>query len=730
MANVYQLQLKNVSCASCVKKIESHLNNIDKIKSAQVNFAERTVTIDSTLSPGIVIQSLAKIGYIASIDSSNEPSQSLLSAWLKILVPAIFGGALLILHLASVMPMVPADHISPLWLILGIICIIIMSYSGGHIYTSAYRSLINKDMTMNTLISLGTLAAWLYSMMVILFPNIFSATSRHPYLDTATIILALMNFGALLEHRARGKTSEAIQKLIGLKPKTAQRIKDNGDEETIAIDQLKVGDKIKVRSGEKIALDGIVIEGSSSVDESMLTGEPFPILKHCNDRIFSGTVNTSGTLVYQVDKLSNETMLSQIIIAVKKAQSTKPKIAKMLDTVSSIFVPFVIIIAIITAIVWASLGYAIGFVLAASIAVLVIACPCALGLATPISTIVGMGRAAQLGILIRNAQALQQASKVTHIVFDKTGTITTGKPTVVEIKTIGDTTDNTLLQLAASVEHHSEHPIATAIMKSAEDHQLNKLDVQNIEVMAAHGIQAQINGELISVGKHHFVTQNNELETSLAQWVDDKQQSGHTVIYVGKTHQLIGMIAIADPIRDKSIETIRALSRMGINITLLTGDQQKTAQYIAHQVGIKQVVAEVLPQDKAQHIAKLQQTGAIVAMVGDGINDAPALSQADVGIAISSGTDIAIESADISLMRNGIASIPDCIKISKATMRNIKQNLVGAFAYNAMSIPIAAGVLYPFVGIMLSPTIACAAMAASSVTVVTNANRLRIMKLR
>ncbi len=589
--------------------------------------------------------------------------------------------------------------------------LIIMIYSGGHYYTGAWKALKNKTSTMDTLVALGTGSAWLYSAAIILFPHFFPLNARHAYFDSALIVIALVDLGMSLEMKARGKTSLAIQKLLGLQPKTARVIRD-GVEKDMPIGEIQVNDLIRVHPGEKIPVDGVITEGSSLIDESMLTGEAMPNNKKMGDKVTGGTLNKSGAFIFKATHIGKDTVLAHIIAMVEKAQQTKPQIGRLVDRITNYFVPIVVIVAIITFFVWLP-HYAQA--ISTAMAVLLIACPCALGLATPISIMAGVGKAAEHGILIRNGDALQEAGNLTTIVLDKTGTITQGKPTLTDIIAFAPWSETHVLQYAASVEIHSEHPIAFAIVEAAKNKNISLLSTNHFNAISGQGVNANIE-------QHKVALRRNTTEENLTK-------QGKTVISLLIDDKLAGVLAVTDPIKENSIDAIRALKKSGLKVMMLTGDNKNTALSIAKQVGIdeKNVLAEVLPQDKAQQIKYLQQQHEHVGMVGDGINDAPALSQANVGFAIGTGTDIAIESADIALMSGSLIGVVNAQKISKQTLRNIKQNLGGSFIYNILGIPLAAGVFYPIFGWLLNPVFAAAAMAASSITVVLNANRLRLL---
>ena len=733
--NAMQFKLNNVTCASCVKHIEEALNNALGIVHFQVNFANRTLLVDGDAQPKDIISILARAGYEAVLDNgdtseADAEKQHRRKLLKQVLVAGILGVAVFILGMGPWQPNLSTYTGQSIWLIVGILTALGIVYAGGHIYKNAYKAFFNHHATMDTLITVGTGAAWLYSVIITLVPHIVPINTRHVYFEAALIIIALVDLGALLELRARGKTSQAIQRLIGIQAKTARRVNEDGTEEDIAIELLQAGNTIRVRPGEKIALDGEIIEGYSTIDESMLTGEPMPVAKEKSDDVFGGTINKTGSFLFTVTKVGKDTMLSQIVQLVQNAQSTKPPIAKLADVASSYFVPTVLIIAVITALIWLNFGATAGFILVASMTVLVIACPCALGLAAPISVIVGMGKSAEYGILIRNGEALQKASKITTVLLDKTGTITKGQPEVVAIVPAQNVGEDKLLQLAASLEKNSEHPLAESIVQHAKQKKIKLQPIQNFDSITGHGVKAAINSKTTYMGNANLMQQVKVDITTLQKEAEKLAGKGQTPMYLAHDGKLQGIISVADPIKPSAKAVIQQLHKLGLSVAMVTGDNHKTAQAVAHEVDITQVFSEVLPQDKSNVVKKLQSKQHIVAMVGDGINDAPALTQADVGFAIGAGTDVAIESADVTLISDSIQGIVNAIAISKATMRNIKQNLFGAFIYNGVGISIAAGVLFPLIGVLLNPMIAGAAMAASSITVVSNANRLRFFKIK
>jgi len=665
-----------------------------------------------------------------SCGSTEEPSQSHYKRLLlKSLFAIIVGIPLFIDLFWHWLPPVDAPYIQWPWIIVSVFGFLVLYFSGGHIYRNAWQAFLHRAATMDTLVSLGTGIAWLYSTIVVFIPFWIPLMARHVYFDTSAILIAFITLGAALEVRARGKTSQAIKHLVGLRPKTARIIR-NGKEIDVSIDTIQAGDQLRVRPGEKIAVDGVVMEGESQIDESMLTGEPLAVSKKINDDVVGGTINKSGTFIFKATRVGKETVLSQIVDMVQQAQNTKPKIGRIVDKVSSVFVPTVIIIAIVTALIWFNFGPdpKAAFVLVTSVAVLVIACPCALGLATPISVIVGIGKAAEMGILIRNGDALQTATKLTAVVLDKTGTVTEGKPTISAIETTSGINETDLITLAASVEAGSEHPLAEAIVNGAKERNIKTKPITDFKAIAGYGVMARYDNQDVLLGKKKLMADNNIELGDLTARAEQLAKQGQTPMYIAMSKKPIGIISVADPIKGDSKAAIQQLQKKNIKVIMITGDTTQTAQAVAAAVGIDDFIAEVLPKDKAEKVRDLQQQGEIVGMVGDGINDAPALAAADIGFAIGTGTDVAIESADVTLMRGSLKGVVNSIAISRATVRNIKQNLFGAFIYNSLGIPIAAGVFFPWVGVLLNPVIAGAAMALSSVTVVTNANRLRFFK--
>jgi Cu+-exporting ATPase len=733
MAHTIRLSVAGMSCAGCVASVEKALNGVDLVTSASVNFAEHTAEVNGSASVGDLVNAIKAAGYDAAelrgIEDEAEKESLEQAHYVKLIRQAVFAGLLGIpLFIAGMLGKLPALSSANgqlFWLVIGVLTFIMLVYSAGHFFRGAVKAFRVHNANMDTLIALGTGSAWAYSMVVTVLPDVVPTIAQHAYFEAAAIIIALINFGSAMEMRARGKTSEAIKKLIGLQPKSARVLRD-GVEQDVPIESVGLDETLRIRPGEQVPVDGIIIEGSSRLDESMLTGEPMPVQKGVGEEVIAGTMNTSGSFLYQSKRIGKDTVLAKIIELVRQAQSSKPAIARLVDKVAAVFVPSVMIVAIITFLIWYNLASELGmsYAIVTTMTVLIIACPCALGLATPISIMVGVGRAASMGILIRNGDALQQVGRLTTIVLDKTGTITEGKPAVTNVDAC-DVSDDFVLQVAASLEQQSEHPLGSAILQAAESKSVSVLPLSAFEAVSGHGVTGLVDGNESILGNAAMMQANGVNIDSLLTKAETYASEAKTPIYLAVNNQLKGLIVVADPVKQGARQSIARMHELGLNVVMLTGDNQVTADAVAAQLNINRVVAEVLPQDKDKVVAELQAQGEVVAMVGDGINDAPALARADVGLAIGSGTDVAIESADITLMQGSLHGVVDAIALSKATVRNIKQNLFGAFFYNSIGIPIAAGVLYPFFGILLNPMIAGAAMALSSVTVVSNANRLR-----
>jgi Cu+-exporting ATPase len=737
MSAAAHLSVSGMSCAGCVSSVEKALAAVDGVTLANVNFAEHTAMVEGDVRVEALLEAVRAAGYDAAeltgAEDEEEKAATELGAYHSLLKKAVVAGVVgipqFVFGMSGLLPGFETGTSRLFWLGIGLLTLFVLIYSGGHFFTGAWKSARNHNANMDTLIALGTGTAWIYSMVIVANPALVPAMAQHAYFEAAAIILALINLGAALEMRARGKTSEAIKRLIGLQPKTARVIR-NGVEQDVPIETVGLDETLRVRPGERIAVDGILIEGHSSIDESMISGEPIPVQKQVGDEVISGTINKTGSFLFQAKRIGKDTALAQIIEMVRTAQSSKPAIGRLVDKVSAVFVPSVMIIAVVTFLAWFNLAedQVVTFAIVTTMTVLIIACPCALGLATPISIMVGVGKAAEFGILIRNGDALQLAGKLDTVILDKTGTVTQGSPSVTSIVPLDEWSEDDILQWAASIEQGSEHPLAESIVGAAREKNLPVLSAEQFNAIAGHGVEAKIEGKTVLLGNRKLMGDANIDISTLETTAGELTRQAQTPMYMAVDGKAAGLISVADAIKGDSLAAIQRLHDIGLKVVLLTGDNQGTADAVAQQVGIDEVIAEVLPQDKADVVAKLQAEGKRVGMVGDGINDAPALARADVGFAIGTGTDVAIESADITLMRGSLHSVADAIGISKATVSNIKQNLFGAFIYNSLGIPLAAGVLYPLMGILLNPMVAGGAMAMSSLTVVSNANRLRLFK--
>src|SRR5215475_195565 len=645
----------------------------------------------------------------------------------------------LILAMGHAIPGLNVDAIVPRqigkWLEFGLTTPVVL-WAGGFFFTRAWQSIVNRSLNMFTLIAVGVGAAYVFSAVAVIAPGIFpDSFQQHGevglYFEAAAVITTLVLLGQLIEAKARSRTGQAIKALLGLTAKTAHRVRD-GQEKDIPVDTIQKGDLLRVRPGEKVPVDGVIVEGQSNLDESMITGEPMPVSKRAGDKVVGATVNQTGSFLMRGERIGSETMLAQIVQMVAEAQRSRAPIQKLADIVSGYFVPAVISIAVITFIFWSIAGPppAMAYALVNAVSVLIIACPCALGLATPMSIMVGVGRAAHAGILVKNAEAIEITEKVTHLITDKTGTLTAGKPEVVSRVTEEGTSEQELLQMAASVEAQSEHPLARAIVEAAKNEQIALRDVTNFQSTTGCGVSANLDGRHIFVGKEKFLADSGiAISDKLRRQADRLQEQAQTTVWVALDGHPAGVLGIADPIKPTTRTAIRALHDMGLKIIMCSGDNRRTAESVARELRIDEFRAEVMPDEKIEIVKKLKANGAIVAMAGDGINDAPALAAADVGIAMGTGTDVAIESAGITLVKGDLMGIVKAMHLSRAVMRNIRQNLFFAFIYNAVGVPIAAGVLYPLFGILLSPMIAGAAMSFSSVSVIANALRLRRVTL-
>jgi len=747
--NVHQrISIQGMGCAACVAAVEEALIQTPGVHCANVNLiaAEATVTYNpQQVDFAKLRQTIRDRGYEASeigdseaekIEQQEDERQQAYQTMMKkfwfaaiISVPVMLFSYPHLLPLNEWMPPGSTEQ-RLVWGILGLLTLPVMLWSGSQFFTSAWAAFKHRTANMHTLISIGIIAAFVYSATAVLFPHWFPDPALvEVFWEVVTFLVAMVTLGMALELKAKGKTSSAIKTLIGLKPKTARVIRD-GMEVDIAIEAVKVDDVVLVRPGEKIPVDGMVIEGHSYVDESMLTGEAMPVAKKAGDEVIGATLNKTGRFKLTATKVGKDTALSHIIQLVQAAQSAKAPIQRLVDKVASYFVPTVIMLAMLAYVIWYFFGPEpqISYATIVFITTLIIACPCALGLATPTSLTVGIGKAAEYGILFRAGEALQMAKRIDTVILDKTGTITEGEPILTDIITTAEFEKTTVLRVAATLEKHSEHPLGAAIVKGAAEQQLELATVSDFNAIPGYGVEGQVEQQAILLGNQALMSQQGIAIDSLQTQWEALAIAGKTPIYIAINGQAAGLIAIADPIKSDSKTAIAALRQMGLAVIMISGDNQRTAEAIAKQVGIDSVLADVLPQEKAKKIEALQQAGKIVAMVGDGINDAPALAQADIGMAIGTGTDVAIETGDMTLIKGNLTGVVTAIKISRATLRNIKQNLFGAIIYNSLGIPIAMGILYPFFGILLSPLIAAAAMAFSSVTVITNANRLRYFK--
>ena len=736
----YTFKVEGMTCSACANRVERVTQKIEGVELAVVNFATEKLTIKldaDVASYGQVKAAVEKAGFqlvseedtIKGEEKKHDEASKLL---IRFIISLIFAVPLLIISMGHMVGM-PLPHlIDPMMnpFNFGIVQLILtlpVVMAGYKFYQVGIKNLIQLSPNMDSLIAIGTLTAFFYSVFGIYKITQGDASyAMHLYFESAAVILTLITLGKYLEAVSKGKTSQAIKALMGLAPKTAT-IERNGRELEVPIEEVVVGDLVLVKPGEKLPVDGEVIEGSTAIDESMLTGESIPVEKTVGSVVIGASINKTGFIKYKATKVGRDTALSQIVKLVEDAQGSKAPIAKMADIISAYFVPIVIGLAILSSVAWLLAGETGVFALSIFISVLVIACPCALGLATPTAIMVGTGKGAEYGVLIKGGEALETTHKLSTIIFDKTGTITEGKPKVTDIVTT-NLSEEQLLIYAASAEKGSEHPLGEAIVRAAIDRGYQLCELESFNAIPGHGIEVSIQGKQMLLGNKKLMIEKTIDVSSLSETSDQLAYDGKTPMYMAIDGQLAGIIAVADTVKESSKKAIETLHQMGIKVAMITGDNQKTADAIARQVGIDLVLAEVLPADKANEVKKLQETGVKVGMVGDGINDAPALAQADIGIAIGSGTDVAIESADIVLMKSDLMDVSTAIKLSKATIRNIKENLFWAFAYNVLGIPVAMGVLHLFGGPLLNPMIAAAAMSLSSVSVLLNALRLRRFK--
>ena len=738
--------IEGMSCASCAMTIENAVSKIPGVDKASVNLATEIMTVEAndSVTPEDIAKVVDGVGYGArprgksveeELEEKNEKKEAHLREMKRNLtISAIFAVPLLFIAMADMVGIPMPAFLSPMqspvsYALIQLALVLPILWVGRRFFVDGFKALSKGHPNMDSLVALGTSAAFLYSLY-----GTYHVLEGHAhfamnlYYESAGVILTLITLGKYFEDVSKGKTSMAIQTLVGLAPKMATVLRD-GQEVEIPVEEVQVGDLIRVKPGEKVPVDGVVTEGNSTVDESMLTGESIPVSKAVGDEVIGASLNKTGSFILKATKIGKDTALSQIIQLVEQAQGSKAPIAKLADKVSGVFVPIVIVLALVSGLAWYFLGQESWvFALTITISVLVIACPCALGLATPTAIMVGTGKGAENGILLKSGEALEEANHVNMVVFDKTGTITNGTPVVTDVVTADSTDADALIRLAASLEVASEHPLGEAIVAKAKEQGAALEEVTNFEAIPGFGIKGHVGETLVFLGNEKWMRENGLANVEMNDKANHFAEQGKTPLYIGYNDAVQGLIVVADTVKESSARAIQTLHEMGIQVAMMTGDHERTAQAIAAEVGIDRVFSEVLPQDKANYVSKLQEEGYIVAMVGDGINDAPALAQAQVGIAIGTGTDVAIESADAVLMKSDLMDVPAMLKLSRATIRNIKENLFWAFAYNVIGIPFAMGVLHLFGGPLLNPMIAGAAMSFSSVSVVLNALRLKRWK--
>ena len=738
--------IEGMSCASCAMTIENAVSKIPGVDKASVNLATEIMTVEAndSVTPEDIAKVVDGVGYGArprgksveeELEEKNEKKEAHLREMKRNLtISAIFTVPLLFIAMADMVGIPMPAFLSPMqspvsYALIQLALSLPIVWIGRRFFVDGFKALSKGHPNMDSLVALGTSAAFLYSLY-----GTYHVLEGHAhfamnlYYESAGVILTLITLGKYFEDVSKGKTSMAIQTLVGLAPKMATVLRD-GQEVEVPVEEVQVGDLIRVKPGEKVPVDGVVTEGNSTVDESMLTGESIPVSKSVGDEVIGASLNKTGSFILKATKIGKDTALSQIIQLVEQAQGSKAPIAKLADKVSGVFVPIVIVLALVSGLAWYFLGQESWvFALTITISVLVIACPCALGLATPTAIMVGTGKGAENGILLKSGEALEEANHVNMVVFDKTGTITNGTPVVTDVVTADNTDADALVRLAASLEVASEHPLGEAIVAKAKEQGATFDEVTNFEAIPGFGIKGHVGETLVFLGNEKWMRENGLVDEAMNEKANRFAEQGKTPLYIGYNDAVQGLIVVADTVKESSARAIQTLHEMGIQVAMMTGDHERTAQAIAAEVGIDRVFSEVLPQDKANYVSKLQEEGYIVAMVGDGINDAPALAQAQVGIAIGTGTDVAIESADAVLMKSDLMDVPAMLKLSRATIRNIKENLFWAFAYNVIGIPFAMGVLHLFGGPLLNPMIAGAAMSFSSVSVVLNALRLKRWK--
>ena len=727
--------ISGMHCASCVNVLERTLKKVPGVTNATVNLATEKATVaydENQVTDTHLSSAVAQVGYKARLseqaitedEEKKEKQKELKDLRNKVIVSMLCGALILWGSFPGLVQTAP--NVLKNFFVQLLLALPVQFWAGLPFYRATIPALRHRTANMDTLVAIGTTVAFGYSAFVTLFPHVVQAAGIEPmpYFDVATLVIGLILLGRYFEARAKGATSEAIKKLIGLQAKTA-RVVRNGREIDVPLGEVQIGDILRVRPGEKIPVDGIITEGDSSVDESMITGESIPTDKTKGDMVVGATINKAGTFFYKATRIGQETVLAQIIKLVQEAQGSKAPIQRLADVISSYFVPIVIMLSIATFVVWYLVGPSLLFALLSMVAVLIIACPCAMGLATPTAIMVGTGKGAENGVLIRDAASLETAHKVNAIIFDKTGTLTVGKPAVTDIIPLGKTDKKTLLALAVSLEKGSEHSLAEAIITEGNKQNIPLKTITKFHAIPGHGVSGTIGKETIYFGNRKLMQKENIPIEKAEKEIINLEEMGKTVMLLSKGKVLLGLIAVADTVKDSAKEAIAKLHKMGIQTIMITGDNTRTAQAIAHQVGIDRVLAEILPEGKEKEVAQIQKEGKIVAMIGDGINDAPALARADIGIAMGTGTDVAIEAADITLITKDLTSVAKSITLSKKTMATIKQNLFWAFGYNVILIPVAMGILYPFFHILLNPIFASFAMALSSVSVVTNSLRLK-----
>lgn len=711
------LTVTGMSCAGCVRTVETALNVVPGVASASVNFASQTAMVEGAASLETLVGAVHQAGYEAtefrntSVEVQDQEARLALTRSATRSAVALAGGAFLMADM--MLGVMPGLENKLVWSVTGLLVLLVMMFAGGHFYRAAVTALRNGTATMDTLVSLGTGSAWLYSMLIVLAPELVPAESRHQFFEAALFIIGFVNLGKALEANARTRATLAVRKLFDLAPRFVSRIREGG-EEKVPLDFVEPGDRLRVRPGESVPVDGVIVEGESQIDESMLTGESEPITRTGHDMVRAGTLNLDGSLVVKAERVGSDTLLGSMIRLVSEAQNSKPPVARLVDQISAIFVPIVIIFAVVTALAWWNFGPepALSYTLVTSMSVLIIACPCALGLAVPMSIMIGLGRAAGDGLLIRNSDVLQSATSLTTVVMDKTGTLTLGEPMVVE-----SSVSEGSLAVAVALESHSEHPLARAIVESGGD-----VDGPTVEDFVSHtggGVSAIMNGHQVLIGSERFL---------VSKGIEDIPDAGSegTTVFLAEGEKVTGWFRLEDGIRLDAREIVSGLQNRGIKVVMLSGDRPEVVRKVAAEVGISEAHGGLLPEDKLDLIRQYQGQGEVVGMVGDGINDAAALAAADVGFAMGGGTDIAKESADVTLLGQSLAGVLRSVSLSRAILENIRQNLVAAFAYNLVLIPVAAGILFPFTGMLINPALAGLAMAASSVSVVFNAGRLRL----